>query len=303
MRRVTLALAIAALTAAACGDPSASAVDAGPDGGGPDGGAGGPVVGTVRIVEDRWINPEDGSASASGQLLGFVLDRPALAWHQEEAHVGACTLLRYTPALCDPPCTDGVCLRPDTCAALPAFRSAGRMTVTGLTAPVTVDGPDGYYTPMTQLPDELFADAAAVQVTLAGAAVPGFTLATTGVPALVAAIGTKVTLLPHQDHTVTWTPAGGDARVRLTINANNRGHGAPYAAIIDCDVADATGQVTIAAALIDAFPATSAWTVCAGSDCPPSTLRRYHRATTAIAGGDAELIVGSQLSFGVEHAP
>lgn len=295
--RATLA-ALLVITAAACGDSPATTPD-----GGPDGGATGPAIASVRILEDRWINPDDGQAFASSQVLGYVLDGPPLAWHHEEARAGACALLRYTPALCEPACTTGVCVRTDTCVAPPAFRGAGRMTVTGLTTAVTIDGPDGYYAPSAQLPDDLFGDAATVRVALAGGAVPGFDVTATGVAPLVAALGTKVTLVPHQDHTITWTPATGDARVRLTINANNAGHGAPYAAIIDCDVADSAGQVTVPAALIDAFPATSAWTVCAGSDCPPSTLRRYHRATTAIAGGDAELIVGSQLSFGVDHAP
>ncbi|MBL8623461.1 MAG: hypothetical protein JNK64_19270 [Myxococcales bacterium] len=284
------------LLAACGGDDGAAPTDAGLDGG-----AAAPVLGTIRVLEDRWINPDDGQAFPAGTVLGYFLDAPALGWHDEVARAGACTLARYTPALCDPACTDGVCLRPGQCVAPPRFHSAGRLTLTGLATPLTIDGADGYYTPQTQLPAALFADDATVTATLAGAAVPAHAITARGVPPLVAAIDRKVTLAPGVDHTVTWTPAGGDARVRLTINANNSGHGAPYAAIIECDVADAAGQITIAAALIDGFPPTSAWTVCAGSDCPPSTLRRYHRATAAIPGGDAELIVGSQLSFGVDH--
>ncbi len=285
---------------AACGGDDAAATDGGVDGGA-DGGVGAPALGTVRVIEERWINPDDGQAFASGSVLAYYLDAPALAWHQEVARAGACVLARYTPAQCDPACSDGVCLRPNVCATPPGFHSAGRLTLAGLATPVTITGADGYYTPTTQLPAALFADDATVTASLAGASVPAHTLTARGVPPLVAAIDRKVTLAPGVDHTVTWTPAAGDARVRLTINANNSGHGAPYAAIIDCDVADAAGQITIAAALIDAFPPTSAWTVCAGSDCPPSTLRRYHRSAVAIPGGDAELIVASQVAFGVDH--
>lgn len=48
-------------------------------------------------------------------------------------------------------------------------------------------------------------------------------------------------------------------RVRLTLNTNNGGHGAPYYGIIECDVPDADGQVTVAASLIDQFPEVSPW--------------------------------------------
>jgi hypothetical protein len=296
-----LACALSLVTFVACGDPDPStSPDAAPQ---PDGGVEGERVGQLRLLEDHWINPEDGSAFDHGDLLGFYLDAAPIAWHHEEARVGDCALMRYTPANCDPPCGNDVCVATNTCRPLPSFHSAGRLTVTGLTAALTVDGPTGYYTPPVQLPIDLFADDATITAALAGAAVPAHTITARGVLPLVATIGTKRTLVPGQPHTITWTPAGGDARVQLEINANNRGHGAPYMAIIRCDVPDSAGAVTIAAALVDAFPENRASSVCAGSDCPPSTLRRYRRGTTAAPGGVAELIVGSQISFGVDHVP
>lgn len=67
------------------------------------------------------------------------------------------------------------------------------------------------------------------------------------------------------------------SRLRLTLNANNRGHGAPYQGIIECDIDDARGEVTIAKSLIVAFQSTHRWEICVGNDCPPSTVARYRR--------------------------
>jgi hypothetical protein len=104
---------------------------------------------------------------------------------------------------------------------------------------------------------------------------------------------------------VTWppatTPTTTGTRVRLELNANNRGHGFPYTAIISCDVADSAGEITVPTALLDAFPDTRAWTVCAGSDCPPSRLTRYRRATAPVGEQEVELEVASTFAFGVDH--
>ena len=293
------------LGAAACGsDDAASPVDAAADGAtDPDGGSGGPGLGSLRAVEERWINPETGELSSTSRFDGWYFDGPQPPWHREVARSGACVLRRYTPAFCDPACALGtLCVDTDVCLAPPRFESAGTLTVTGLTVPITLASTTGYYQHTDGLPTDLFTDSATVTATLAGAVVPAHTLVARGVPPLVAAIGNFRTLTPGQDHTITWTPAGGDALVRLLFNSNNIGHGAPYFGIIDCDVPDADGQITVAAALVDGFPETGPWQVCAGSDCPPSTLTRYHRATATTTAGTAELIVGSQLSFGVDHS-
>lgn len=295
-------------TVACGGDDAATTVDASSDGAldgalDPDGGTAGPGLGTLRAVEERWINPETGAMSAVSRFDGWYFDGPQLPWHREVARSGACVLRRYARAFCDPACTLGaVCVDTDVCLAPPRFQSAGDLTVTGLAVPVQVDSTTGYYQYTDELPPDLFTDGATVTATLAGDVVPTHTLTARGVPPLVAAIGNYRTLTPGQDHTITWTPAGGDARVRLLFNSNNAGHGAPYFGIIDCDVPDADGQITVAAALVDGFPETGPWQACAGSDCPPSTLSRYQLATVTTTVGTAELIVASQLSFGVEHS-
>lgn len=301
-------LRAAALSAiAACGSDG-GAVDAGagdaPD---PDGGTGRELIGSIRLFEERLVYDDAGTPRESRYGTAqayYYVGRPP-RWHREVARAGDCVLLRYTPALCTPECTAGLCVDTDVCEPFATFRSAGRLTTTGLTVPLAMDGVDGYYYAQTQVPAELFADDATITATLAGAAYPAHAVTTRGVPMMVPAITAgKITLAPGQAHVLRWTPAAADTRVRVTLNANNRGHGQPYLGIIECDSADAAGQVAIAAALVDGFPATQAWSVCAGTDCPMSTIRRYRRGATAVGdAGDAELIVGSQFNFGVEHAP
>ena len=154
------------------------------------------------------------------------------------------------------------------------------------------------------MPDDLFRDDAEVTVTLAGATIPGMSIVSRGVAPLAPAIsGGKITV-PYPATAplvVSWTPATTGARVRLELNANNRGHGLPYTAIIACDVADAAGEITVPTALLDAFPDTRAWTVCAGTDCPPSRLTRYRRATAPVGEQEVEVEVASTFAFGVDH--
>lgn len=303
MRRTITTLCLPLGLLAACSDDAGTdPTDGGVDS--PD--PGGELLGTTTLLEVHNIYDDGGTPRDDryGNASGFYVAGRMPRWHREVARAGDCVLLRHTPSLCTPACTDGLCVDTNVCEPFTTFRAAGAMTVTGLTAPLTLTGPDGYYYAQDAVPADLFRDDATVTASLAGAAYPAHAITTGGVPPLVAAIdGVSITLVPGQDHVLRWTPATTDARVRVTLNANNRGHGMPYLGIIECDAPDSAGQVTIAAALVDGFPETQAWTICAGTDCPPSWIRRYRRGTTAMAGGVAELIVGSQRNFGVEHHP
>jgi hypothetical protein len=56
--------------------------------------------------------------------------------------------------------------------------------------------------------------------------------------------------------------------------------------------------------MIEAFPPSNAVAICAGHDCPLSTIRRYRRAIAPVGTDrEVELVVSSQFSFGVDHAP
>jgi hypothetical protein len=182
--------------------------------------------------------------------------------------------------------------------------SAGRLTVTGLAQALTIDPQSGYYYNQEVLPVDLFADDAAIEGSFAGADLPAMTIEAQGVPPIAPQITNgSITLEPGQDFTLRWTPEGA-GRVRVTLNSNNQGHGMPYLGIIRCDVPDADGEVVIPASLHDQFPETYAWTACAGTDCPPSTIRRYTRGVAPVGDDEVvELTVASQWSFGVEHHP
>lgn len=296
-------MAAAWLAAAACSDPAAPAVDAGPDASG-DGGVPG-LRGTIRITEHR-LTTDDGSGTPVDTTYAwagaaYYSARPPV-FHQEVMREGACVLRRYQPSQCTPACTDGLCVATDVCEPWPTYESAGRLVATGLHAPLEMAGTEGHYAPDGALPADLFADDATVTATAEGAAFPPHAVTAGGVPPIVAAItGGVITLAPGQDHTLRWTPATDDARVRVTLNSNNTGHGLPYLGIIECDAPDHAGQVTIPAAMVDAFPPTQAWEICAGTDCPPSTIRRYRRGATIIGSTEVELVLASEYSFGVEH--
>ncbi len=301
--RWTVMFALAASGAlAACGDDGGdtSPVDAGPDA---PPGAAREVIGLVDVHEQRYVLSDPPQDYPSGLVRAVFYDGRPARWHREVMRSGACVLKRYTPALCQPACADGLCVDTNVCEPWPRAVDAGRLTISGLAVAVRIAPMSGQYYPDGPLPVELFADDATVGASLVGSAdFPPVELTTTGVPPLIVSLPQRKLVLDHgADFTMRWTPSGGPSRIRLTLNSNNQGHGAPYLGIIECEADDAAGEITIAAALIDGFPETRAWTVCAGSDCPPSTIRRYHRATIAVGDHDVALEVASEVAFGVDH--
>jgi hypothetical protein len=283
----------------ACGG-GASGDDDGDDG--PDAGAPLERRGWVDVSEGRSVF-DDGTGPTeyrTSQVLAAFFEDGEGSFHRETAASGDCVLRTYTPALCDQYC-EGVCVGPNQCEPWPTRVSAGRLTVTGLETAVSIDPKAGWYYPQGALPENLFDDDATIEASLAGADLPAMSLDTRGVPEIEAAITEgKITITPGQDFVLRWTPAGV-GRVRVTLNSNNQGHGQPYLGIIECDVEDSAGEVTIAHELHDAWPETQAWTVCAGTDCPPSVIRRYRRDAIPMGEQEIELQVANQLYFGVDH--
>jgi hypothetical protein len=314
MMRTSLTLAIL-VAFPACGDdgggggPADGSGGAGDGAGGADarpagdGGLGGGESGRVFVSERNWYG------TTSGYVFGELMTGGLHRYHTETMAAGACRLLEYEPAFCDPPCYTGLCSPGNVCGPYPTYLSAGTLTITGLRQPLSVtpvgcgfcDGEQ--YWPQSQLPEDLFAPDATVTASAPGAAFPAFSVTAGAVPTLEATFpDDKITIQDGVDFTLRWTAGDGDARVRVILNANNAGHGAPYAAILECDGPD-TGSIVIPGALISAFPSTMAWQACAGSDCPPSRVMRYRRGTTEAGGGVVELLVASEVLFGVDHNP
>jgi hypothetical protein len=297
MKRLPWLLLLGACGGGAPGDLDGST---GPDAGGTPR----ERIGWIDVYENLSYYDDGGGPVAyrSSQVLGaFYADHPP-SFHRVAMTSGDCELRLYTPSSCDPACTTGLCVETNVCEEFPTLVSAGRLTIDGLATAVSIDPEGGYYYTQSVLPEDLFADDATVTAELAGADLPAMTLTAGGVPEIEAEITDgKITLIPGSDYTLRWTPAGS-GRVRVTLNANNQGHGGPFLGILECDVADAAGEVVIPAVLADAFPETQAWTVCAGTDCPPSTIRRYRRDAFDVGDDqEVELMVSSQRTFGVDH--
>lgn len=304
MRRLAYVLVVVA----GCGgdDSGNNDPDATPQDGAPDSSVVRERAGTIEVFEDRWLHTADagGGETLSGQIGARFYDGREPQYHREMMRAGDCALKTYQNASCTPACTTGLCVDTNVCEPFATYVSAGRLTITGLRTAVQIDPMQNWYYPESQLPNDLFADNATVMASLAGATFPAHSVMTSGVAPLAPAITDGKVVAPYPataDTVVTWTPSGGDERVRLTLNANNRGHGQPFVAIIECDVADSAGRVAIAPAIMNAFPETDAWYICAGTDCPPSKLVRYRRGATLVGEREVDLVVGSSVTFGIEH--
>jgi len=294
-----LALAPACGTSAAAGEP-----DAGPprDAGNPDPEFGS-SQGWFRVAEGVHISEEEGERSY-GRLSGAISASAPTPFHTEAMREGNCRLLTFQVAQCEPYCS-GICVATNQCEPWPTYASAGRVDVDGLKASLTLvpEAPLNYYNPTTYpIPEDLFDACDAITATAAGGDVPAFDLHAAGVDNLAPeTTGANITIENGSDFTLAWEPSGCDARVRLTLNAPNQAHGLPYTAILECDGPD-TGSLTVPRSLIEAFPETAGQVICVSIDCPLSTFARYTRDTASIGSGDVELVVASELQFGVVHA-
>ena len=284
--------------AAAAHDDAAPRIDAGPE----------PVsLGEFEVLESSDKGMNGAPVRRFSQIHGVVREGPAPLWQHESANDGTCRLLSYTPSFCDPACSSELCVD-GTCQPYPRYLDAGRVTIGGLAGPdVSMEAEALYhaYKGPFNPPVELFADDAVVTLSAPGAgAVPAFQAETRGVPALVTEIqGFVITLKDSEDFVLRWTPADDpDARVRVTLQSRNDGHGLPFSGVIECDAPDDAAEIVIPRAMIAAFPATDNWEMpCLGHDCPRSWIRRYQRSYALVPGGGIALVVGSQIDFGVVH--
>ncbi len=260
------------------------------------------LLGQIRALEMTFSG--GGSALVDGQLVLAGLPR----YHVETMNDGTCRLLEFPEtSFCNPPCDTGLCIA-DECVPYPEYVDAGQLTVTGANAAIAIDpnfcGFSGYGYCDNGVPQDLFDSSDVLTASAPGGDFPAFEVSAGGVAPLVTSSvdGNDDFDMPNgADVEFTWTPTDTDARVRLTINANSTGgHGSPYQAILECDSAD-DGSLTVPQAMIEAFPETTHWDICAGSDCPLSNAMRYRRGTVAVGDGEVELLVGAWRAFYVIH--
>ena len=256
--------------------------------------------GSVLLRESRF-----GSYDAYGYASAELHATDDHALHREIDAAGACRLLGFEFGFCDPACTDGLCNSDDECVPWNSFESAGDIAITGGTAPFDLIYTDGwYYTDPPGLPGDLFDEGDSLRARADGAEVPSFDLTIGAVTSLDldldGADNDELRIVDGADATVTWSSPQANARVCLTLRSPNLGHGMPYTRILECDAPD-TGSLTVPRALVEAFPLQPRLRICAGHDCPPSSLRRYRRAASPTPAGDIELVVGSEREFLLVH--
>ena len=245
-------------------------------------------VGSIELIEG-YVG-ERGTGAAA--LLRDAPDAPPAELLASE---GPCEVWTHAlePAECDPPCELAYCVADDQCAPFPLPVSAGEIAVAGLTEELRfVPGGLGYDVDPELLPEDLFADGAAIEVTAAGDAAPGFSLAAVGVGPLDADLDLEfdVTLVIEDgvDEVIGWTAGGvAGARVQLALQVGH--HGAPYEALLVCEADDADGELVVPGSLIQRFPRQSN-----GLEQHASWIARFSRDVADGADGPIELMVASR---------
>lgn len=224
----------------------------------------------------------------------------------ESARAGDCVLYETDPSFCDPECTDGLCHEGE-CKPFPELLSAGTLRVVAGSALIESEANAPTFWGPVYREELLTALVAGDQVAFCagGAEAGGFGAILQAVAPLAGALPDDgvLELVDGGDLVVSWD-GGSDARVRLTLNADNASHGQPFPAVIECDAED-TGQLVVPQELVESFPTVprppDGEVVCAGSDCPPSRLVRYRAARVAEDDLEVEIRVESAVEFWIEH--
>jgi len=219
----------------------------------------GAVIGGVRVYEDN-VDSMPTSTMVGVELWG-LFDRPFPLqifgvvreglW-EVTLSAGACVYL--TPAMagfCTPECTtEQYCDVDDVCQSYPVRQSAGTLTLTGLTAPVTLEPTmDNFYTASGTPTENLFEPGSMITLTAEGATLPAFDVSTTAVAPLAPAIPCPLELIAGQDLTVTWDAATGGNLIRWEmISAFHAGDGP----MVLCEGPD-TGSLVVPASIVDRY--------------------------------------------------
>jgi hypothetical protein len=170
------------------------------------------------------------------------------------------------------------------CAAPEGF-SAGTLDITGLWQPLSLEPGwnQTYYA--DSVPRDVFASDAEVTASASGDELDPFTLRAGGVAPLESDLaGADVDPLGDGPATFSWTAGGGDARVRLKINAADVCHAGAHWLVLECD-ADDTGSLEVTPAILAAIP--EGYYGCGGS------LSRYRSDVLRDGEVDIELLVAS----------
>jgi hypothetical protein len=290
--------------------------------------------GWISVIEENdFASNWGGYKDWFGGVRAYFATRPSwpraleyqLGYTTPLATVGACTL--YDAGLFGEGCEDCFCLdasidcnnglddrwcdpdemcvlgpkNPETwpdrgvCQALPPHFEVGTISIEGLKLPVVMS-PDQYDRYQFQgLPSnaDLFDDGDLVTVRSTGGALAPIELVAPGVVHLQVHDDGVVRVTPGQDSLVRWLPADPDARVMVVLRSGSHDP-YPLSAAIVCEAEDATGQVEVAAELLEGLVHLG----CDGAFMlKVSGAFRYQRAVQSFSDGEVELFVASARSL------
>ncbi|HEU5058699.1 MAG TPA: hypothetical protein VFU21_19335 [Kofleriaceae bacterium] len=278
-------LASLLLVSAACGDGGGGSSSGAPDGSsaadgsGPDVPAGTPDI----VVHQRSIDGSSIDASVFAAWWVTPLPDP----YHVVSESGPCVLTAVAPydcdGFCEAFCIDGECL------PYPDGRPAGTLTVSGGEREVEATEADGTYSFYQGSP--LFSAGDRVVATATGDQFPAFEVETRAVADLEVPGIDDLRLEAGEDFRIEWTPADAESRVRLRLESDQHGQYSPT--VIECDVPDAAGAITVAGDMIREFWATPGQC----GECATQNLVRYSRGV-ARAGDEMVLLeYASRVSF------
>ncbi len=208
---------------------------------------------------------------------------------------GVCTLFGPPDLFCDPACMvlGETCGESGVCVTAPVKKSAGLVTVVGLSAPVEV-APNEItldYSATIDDPYPGFDEGANITLEAAGGEVAPFTLNARGVSAIETS-DTEVSVERESPVTLTWTPSDTPSAhiyVELIVDY----HGASTDGWIVCDAPD-SGALTIPAGLVTDLIDLGL------SGFPRVDISRRSADSIDLASGCVELIVHSKITLPVQ---
>jgi hypothetical protein len=166
---------------------------------------------------------------------------------------GSCKLLQPKTLFCDPMCGSGeTCGDNGTCVALPTNQSVGVVSVTGLTAPVSMEArsPVFYYSHVGDLPHPAFQTGDELVLSAAGDVIAPFSISTTGIEALTV-ITTSMALERDLPGSLDWTAGTAQESTKIEIELNIANHGGTPARV-QC-LSDDSGHFEIPTSMVNAL--------------------------------------------------
>ncbi len=254
-----------------------------------------PLAGPCGLAERRGgfvVEAYEGSSIVDGTVEDATLPLSVL---EEVAAEAGCRLMKRNNPFCDPPCAaDETCDHDGQCIPYPEAVDLGTVTVSGLSAPVSMEPVmPGYSYFETTLPHPAFEPMSLITLKTSGGALDPFTLHGVGVDPLEVA-GESWVVEEGQPLAVAWTPPAGESRSTVDLRLNIDQHGLSPVTLW-CALDDSgTGEVP--AALVAALFGAGV------SGYPSGSLGRRTADSIAVGGGCVDLIVASPRILDVDVA-